>query len=281
MSILLDALKRSESQRELGTVPTLQTSIEPSRSGEPGDYPWVAVVLVLLAIGIMSWMGLEQYRAPEDMLAGNAGAPEAAENQPAPESDPEVTLNAEPGTSSGNLLPRVSGPVAGNQTQTQSSTSQGNPADEPPQAAQPRVGRDLRDYVATDSEATARSEPVQDVATQQRQVAGIELEGRKPVEFSTDPSRQSPDQTVSGSAASPYEPDIISYWQVPEATREGLPDLKISVLVYAEQAENRFLLLNGERMREGDSLENGLRLEEIRRDRAIFMYRDYRFYLKS
>ena len=82
-------------------------------------------------------------------------------------------------------------------------------------------------------------------------------------------------------AAEPYEPEIISYWQVPEKMREGLPDLRISVLVYAEQPDNRFLLMNGERMKEGQQLPNGLLLEEIRRDRAIFNYRNYRFCLKS
>jgi general secretion pathway protein B len=63
--------------------------------------------------------------------------------------------------------------------------------------------------------------------------------------------------------------------------RDGLPDLRISVLVYAELPENRFVLMNGERLREGQELPNGLLLEEIRRDRAIFNYRNYRFYLKS
>ena len=76
-------------------------------------------------------------------------------------------------------------------------------------------------------------------------------------------------------------PEAISYWQVPESKRAGLPDLRISVLVYAEQPENRFLLLNGERMREGEELENGLFLEEIQRDKAIFVYKNYRFHLKS
>ncbi|MDZ4728543.1 MAG: general secretion pathway protein GspB, partial [Xanthomonadales bacterium] len=81
--------------------------------------------------------------------------------------------------------------------------------------------------------------------------------------------------------ADDYEPEIINYWQVPEKMREGLPDLRISVLVYAELPENRFVLMNGERLREGEELSNGLLLEEIQRDRAVFNYRNYRFYLKS
>jgi hypothetical protein len=55
----------------------------------------------------------------------------------------------------------------------------------------------------------------------------------------------------------------------------------VSVLVYAENPQDRFLLVNGQRLREQESLDDGLLLLEIQRDRAIFSYRDYRFQLKS
>jgi hypothetical protein len=68
---------------------------------------------------------------------------------------------------------------------------------------------------------------------------------------------------------------------MPQSLREGLPELRIRVLVYADRSEDRFLLLNDTRLLEGEELEPGLRLEEIQRDRAIFSYRNYRFHLKS
>ena len=73
----------------------------------------------------------------------------------------------------------------------------------------------------------------------------------------------------------------ISYWQLPQSVRDSLGELRVSVLVYAENPQDRFLLVNGQRLREQESLEDGLLLLEIQRDRAIFSYRDYRFQLKS
>jgi hypothetical protein len=55
-----------------------------------------------------------------------------------------------------------------------------------------------------------------------------------------------------------------------------MPELKIMVLVYAEEAEDRFLLINGQRLVENEELEEGLLLEEIRREGAVFTYRNYR-----
>jgi hypothetical protein len=60
-----------------------------------------------------------------------------------------------------------------------------------------------------------------------------------------------------------------------------MPEFKITVLVFAESAEDRFLLMNGERLREGDEVEGGVVLEEIRRDGAVFSYRQTRFLVKS
>jgi general secretion pathway protein B len=78
-------------------------------------------------------------------------------------------------------------------------------------------------------------------------------------------------------AAQSRQPGLISYWQLPETVRESLPALRITVLVYAEQPEDRFLLMDGRRWTEGDELGDGLRLQEIRRDGAVLSYRLYRF----
>jgi hypothetical protein len=60
-----------------------------------------------------------------------------------------------------------------------------------------------------------------------------------------------------------------------------MPELHITVLVYAENPQDRFLLINGERLREKEEVSEGLVLEEILRDHAIFSYRNYRFQVKS
>jgi len=79
----------------------------------------------------------------------------------------------------------------------------------------------------------------------------------------------------------PHIPEPISYWELPQGIRDSLPEIKITVLVYAEHPGDRFLLSNGQRMVEKDELDGGLVLDEIRKDGAVFLYRNYRFLVKS
>jgi hypothetical protein len=73
------------------------------------------------------------------------------------------------------------------------------------------------------------------------------------------------------------EPEPIGYWELPDQVRMSVPEIKFSVLVYAELAEDRFVLINGQRLGEGDSYQDGLLIKEIRRDGVVFTYRLYQF----
>jgi len=75
----------------------------------------------------------------------------------------------------------------------------------------------------------------------------------------------------------PLEPEPITYWELPDAIRADVAEIKFSVLVYAKQPEDRFVLINGQRLIEGDSVQPGLVIEEIQRDGVTFSYRLYRF----
>ena len=75
----------------------------------------------------------------------------------------------------------------------------------------------------------------------------------------------------------PRQPAPISYWELPDAIRASVPEIKFSVLVYAKNADDRFVLINGQRLGEGDNLQSGPVVKEIRRDGVIFSYRLYQF----
>jgi general secretion pathway protein B len=75
----------------------------------------------------------------------------------------------------------------------------------------------------------------------------------------------------------PGEPAPIGYWELPDAVRADIPEIKFSVLVYAANSADRFVLINGQRLEEGDTVQPGLEVREIRRDGVIFSYRLYRF----
>ena len=70
---------------------------------------------------------------------------------------------------------------------------------------------------------------------------------------------------------------MVGYWELPDAIRADIPEIKFSVLVYAGEPADRFVLINGQRLAEGDSIQQGLVVEEIRRDGVVFSFRLYQF----
>ena len=70
-------------------------------------------------------------------------------------------------------------------------------------------------------------------------------------------------------------------WELPQGIRDSLPELHITVLVYAEDPQDRFVLVCGQRLVEKDSYQDGVILEEIRREGAVFLYRNYRFLVEG
>jgi hypothetical protein len=84
-------------------------------------------------------------------------------------------------------------------------------------------------------------------------------------------------KTKSSEGFRPHELSPITYWELPDAIRANVPEIKFSVLVYAKQPKDRFVLINGQRLVEGDSAQAGLVIEEIRRDGVVFSYRLYQF----
>jgi general secretion pathway protein B len=267
MSILLDALKRSESQRELGTVPTLQTSIDSSADAARQVPGWMPALMSLAAAGLIGWMVVVQFRVSEHQvetkLTTVAGTTSA--NQAASQTDETATVRSD--AASKSILPQLPDSAATDA-----------------QEEERRLGREVRDYTSQEPAASsplqaaeAVADPKRENALRDPELASVELVREQPGLAAAAPT----DRANTVQTQQPYEPEIINYWQVPEKMRDGLPDLRISVLVYAELPENRFVLMNGERLREGQELPNGLLLEEIRRDRAIFNYKNYRFYLKS
>ena len=56
-----------------------------------------------------------------------------------------------------------------------------------------------------------------------------------------------------------------------------VPEAKLSLHAYDRNAAARFVFLNGQRAREGETLANGLRVEEIRPDGTVLSFRGSRF----
>jgi hypothetical protein len=69
MSILLDALKKSEAQRQLGDTPTIHSSVEGEATVGKSTRMWIPLVLIVLSVSIMAWFGSRQYRVPDGTVS--------------------------------------------------------------------------------------------------------------------------------------------------------------------------------------------------------------------
>lgn len=89
------------------------------------------------------------------------------------------------------------------------------------------------------------------------------------------PAPQSPalPAAVSAAAALPALADL------PEAVRRQLPPLKVGGSVWSEQPASRFLMVDGQLLREGEAVAPGLVLERIGPKRAQLRWREQRFEL--
>jgi len=244
VSILLEALRKSEKSQRPVAPPGIHDAVpEVSTSRRSGLGP----VLLLLLAGLLltGWFTWRQYR------------PVVVEDQP-------------PVVSSVAHKAPVSAPVAGAPADgvTTPGSSQRTPVESYTDDSNPRVATAGTPPVAAASAPIPTPAPGINLQSPAKQpvVAGEPL-----VAATGSHSRSQEDEYQ------PDEPAPISYWELPDAVRVDVPEIKFSVLVYSSKPDERFILVNGQRLTEGDSLPSGPKVAEIRLDGVVFSYQLYRF----
>ena len=74
-------------------------------------------------------------------------------------------------------------------------------------------------------------------------------------------------------------PRLPTLAELPETVRRELPVFTLGGSVYAEQASQRMVIINGQVMREGERLAPELLLQQIRLKSVLLDYRGQRFEL--
>ena len=70
---------------------------------------------------------------------------------------------------------------------------------------------------------------------------------------------------------------VLDLKELPPAIKSDLPELKISAHYYTVEPQSRFTRINEKTLREGQTLESGVKLEEITPDGVVLSHRGYRF----
>jgi general secretion pathway protein B len=278
MSILLDALRKSEEQRRLGTTPSIHDGLDSPGPGSDSGNQWIPLTLIALSAIVMIWIGWRQYEPPPagtlaDAAAGADRAVAAEGRSPAPEVGPATDASAAP------KRPRAQGRTPVESYADDVRAPQVHP-DMPPDMARAddQKTRVSQSFQAYESESEpAGEETAQNEAAVALAAPDVAVEPPPAQRQLADPARtQTGSSRLREAASAP-----ITFWELPQGVRDSMPELRITVLVYAERPEDRFLLMGGQRMVEKDEFEGGVVLEEIRRDGAVFLYRNYRFLVKG
>ncbi len=286
MSILLDALKKSEAQRQLGKTPTIHSPVEGPATKRETKRRWVPLLLLALSAVAIAWFGWQKFRIPAEVI-DDSGAKVAAvspvEENPVITDEPgqkkarqekarqekvkrqKARQKARQEKADGGSADRtpVESFTAGNKSQAGTAKKS--------QANKEKLERSFNSYSA-ENDAEKDTEPARTASLKTASARTAPIVAKELAQ--TTPEENS-------SSVAPHEAEPISFWQMPQTLRDGMPEFKISVLVYAENPQDRFLLINGQRLLEKEELDSGVVLDEIRPDRAVFRYRKYKFFVKG
>jgi general secretion pathway protein B len=78
-------------------------------------------------------------------------------------------------------------------------------------------------------------------------------------------------------AASPSEPRLYTYAELPDDIRRQVPTMTVGGSVYSPVPANRFMFVNGQVLHEGDVIAPGVVLQQIRVKAAVLTVAGYRY----
>ncbi len=246
MSYILDALRKSDLQRQRGATPTLlaaQAATAPPRRSPIGVYALLAVLLLGIGVAIGWWRPWQDAPMPREAIVVKPDAPAA--NAPAPG---PAAISPQPGAQSPSASALQSAPA---------------PA-EPVGAVTPpaQLPGTLRPAPAVSAKQAKPEGGVPKVSGLPR-TADAQAPG----------SGAAPSQPASISS----EPPPITMKDLPLSIRAELPAMKFTVHAWSADPERRLVGIDGRILREGDTVAPGLKLEEITRGGMIFDFKGYRF----
>jgi general secretion pathway protein B len=248
MSFILDALKKSESDRQRQNGPALfEVKVAPPRTRLP---LWAVAIAALLVVnlGIVMWMVLRHpaRAAAEEAATGAAAAPAALATAP---------------------LPAGPAPVAS------AASAPAGPAEAMPAAA---VSTTPAAAVSAATQTAAVS-PSATAATSTTGGAGSAAEESNPEDYA--PAHESAAAGLGNHVRRGTTDGVPLYQDAAATPGAQIPQLRLDLHAFAARPQDRFVLINMHKLREGDSLPEGVRVDSITPDGAILSYNGSRFLL--
>lgn len=283
MSLILEALKKSERQRRLGESPSIGSpimTVRRRRSVLPA-----LIGLIAVGLGVLWWMNREPDPAPASETTAQPTVAPPASPPVAPATRTPVILDGQTAqapqtperarSTAATRMPRSKVPAdatSGLPAELREQVKSGEVVVAHPNLLKPGQPATIEEGAPpAASEAIEPPPPAREAVTAARVAPAATPPPPAPA---NKPARREPPAAPTAPVASA----VPMIWELPLAVRRDLPDLALTMHVFAIAPENRFVIINGERRVEGDSI-GDLALVEIRSDGVLLEREGQRFLL--
>lgn len=262
MSYILEALKKAQAERQIGSTPTIHAptlaSAQQGQSRSVQRTPMiVALVLMGAAIaGLATMLVRQQPPAAQPRAAAvdaSVAAPPAQAGSPAHAAPPAAAaaVQAEiPAPDAASAMAAIAAPAA---------------------AAVPEAVAKQPPVAAASSSATAPATVRAVGASAASTARAIEAPAAAPVTAAPAPAPAAPP------APAPLEEHIQSLQDLPEPIQRAIPPIALGGYMYSKNPADRLLLIDKVLRKEGEEVAPGLLLEKLQPKQAVFRFRGYRY----
>lgn len=242
MSFILDALRKSETARRRSEAPDIFATM-PAAHARTRAYPqwplWAVGVIGVLSLIAALWLFAQRPSVPGGSTAPTSTAPASTAPALPPPAPPLVS---DPATAQ---FPQVDAPASSPAAPASASQTTAAPVESAIPAGRPSAPVTPPTSAAIAEPAAPRVAP--------------------PAPETDPPLPQAP----------PAGDQIVALADLDPGVRKQLPPLKLSMHLWNETASQRFVILDGQRLKEGDVL-GELVVQRITRDGAVLAWRGSR-----
>jgi general secretion pathway protein B len=291
MSFILDALKKSETDRQRQNGPALfEVKVPPPRSGLP---MWALAIVILLGINmvVVAWM-LLRHPAQAPATTGQTNVPAYGQQQAGPYGQPgnpmaTASSYAQAGQQPQGMPLPGSVPMGGPGQMQQGQMQQGQTMGQMPANGQPGMMQPGMTQPGMYPGATSQGQMGQNGMNQGQPFnrdGGAAMDSTNNAgDNESNPDDYAP-ATEQGSAFSGRvkrgtEVGVPLYPDADTAQASGMPQLRLDFHVFATKQQDRFVMINMHRLREGDTTPEGVHLESITPDGVIVSRNGSKYYL--
>ncbi|NJD31235.1 MAG: hypothetical protein FIB04_05050 [Gammaproteobacteria bacterium] len=267
MSFILDALRKSEHERQRQTGPALaEVAVAPPK---PRSNVWATAAIALLLVNLVAVGVLLIRKATREPAAASAVATEPAPAAPAPAAVPPAQVSmtrTAPATSSAPSPPPMLQPAR--EAEPAGAANNRNPLEDEVSGGQPS----LDPRMAAQASAVPPGPPAVTRAPSGR--GTVVYESLPDSSAVGSPRYEAEPRSNPAPSAGPKLPtaDEVS-------AAGGVPALKLELHVYSNKPADRMVFINAHKYREGDTMVEGPVVRQITPDGAILEYRGRQFVL--